>query len=149
MADNMELEGGTIDSGTAATTLTVFTADATITLGDNTASDADANLELSDAELETITTTSGIVVGATNAGDITVRHEDPIDLDDVNLTLITGGSIGDNGNAAATITLRDTGGVERRDPDTRQRHGHRRERRQQQRRLGDQRRGAGGAIGPT
>ena len=110
-ADNMALEGGTIDSGAETTTLTVFTTDATISLGDNTASDADANLELSDAELETITTTGGIVVGATNAGDITVQNEDPIDLDDVNLTLITGGSIGDNGNAAATITLRDTGGA--------------------------------------
>ncbi|MBL4664864.1 MAG: hypothetical protein JKY23_02750, partial [Nitrospinaceae bacterium] len=69
-ADDMALEGGTVNVGSGIVTLAYKTAGIAIDLGDITDSTA-ATLELSDSELDKITALT-LRIGGTNAGAITV-----------------------------------------------------------------------------
>src|SRR5690606_156487 len=88
VADNMDIIG-TIDSGTNITTLRQFEAGTLIDVG---GADAAGTLGLSDVELDRITSTGGIQIGNTDAGDLTVSAAvNP--AASANLRLTTGGAI--------------------------------------------------------
>jgi len=87
-ADDMSLAGGTITAGAQIVTLKSNTTTDVINLGTN--SGTAGTLELSDPELDTISTTNAKRIGASTQGTITVSA--PLTLTD-NLTLITGADV--------------------------------------------------------
>src|SRR5581483_233097 len=94
IADRMALSGGTIASGAQATILRQVTNGRLIDLGSTT--DVAANtLELSNAELNAITSTFRITVGDANSGNITITA--PLNLVTTGyIYLNSGGSISQN-----------------------------------------------------
>lgn len=105
-ADNVDL-AGSINAATGIVTVQSFSGGANIAIGDNGANAADNTVRISDAELETLNTRGGIVIDASTLsnGNIAISHLDPVNLAMAHLTLIAGGEIRDNGDAAAIITL--------------------------------------------
>ena len=95
IADDMALEGGTINAGSGIATIKPNTSAAAIYLG--TDSGAGSILSLTDAELSTITASGGLMIGSTAAGAITVSGDITSHAGYSNLALITGSTIGDDG----------------------------------------------------
>ncbi|MCX5700108.1 MAG: filamentous hemagglutinin N-terminal domain-containing protein [Candidatus Omnitrophica bacterium] len=112
-ADDMSLTG-TITAGAQVVTLKSYTAGDPIILRDASASAH--TLEISDAELNTITTSNGVVIGSTSAGTITVAGNITNHAGYSNLTLITGSTISDNASdytigTSGTLTLDSATGI--------------------------------------
>ncbi len=105
IADRMALAGGTIDADTGRVTLRTLTAGRAIDLG--SATDAAAALELSDAELNTITA-SVLSIGDALAGSVTVTSAMTVDG---TLRLTTAGTVTQTASLSADALALEAGGA--------------------------------------